>query len=444
MPKHLLTIFENNIKIQKLLSLKKEKKSFQEQDMSIQDAFHLTSTAAIENFFECAEHVIHFFKNEQEQHMKPKIKRGEMINNIIAPCSFICISKNKQDLGGIYAISREIAGFGSYGRVKIGLRIDKPDTKIYTIKIQSVETKNGKNALLMHKISCIKTEIAIGFQQGFFAHRGLSRYKADVNRTKKYYAIAPHAGVTVCQWLTSYNPSENERLEVAIKICQRVHKLHEEGYVHRDIKPSNILIDPATLKITLIDFGFSAPVLDKDSKADNCAGTLNYLPICSKNIISLTCVRQKMQSMTLIELDSFALKRVLAMPFNKLDRKHRFYTETPSLLPEEAISSLGCYIATDNENDDSSLKTPLLLMTYLILYQHQISFPSTFLSLELQQSILSIHLDSNVTDIKMKKSRLTRCLPYLMFNDTDESMPPSMRLNYRVERHGDCLSELCL
>lgn len=444
MPKHLRTIFKNNIKIQKLLSSRQEKKLFEEQDMSIQDVFHLSSIAAIDNFFECAEQAILFFQNEHERHKKPKIKRGEMIKDLITPCSFICISENTQDIEGIYAISREIVGFGSYGRVKIALRIDNPDTKIYTIKIQSIETKNGKSDLLMQKISSIKTEIALGFQQGFFSHRELSRYTGDVNKTTKYYAIAPHAGITLRQWLANCNPSEKERLEVAIKICQRVHKLHEDGYVHRDIKLSNILIDPFTLKITLIDFGFSVPVLEKDAKSDDCAGTLNYLPVCSKNPSSLKSVRQKMQLMTLIELDSFALKRVLAMPFNQLDRKHPFYTAIPSLLPEEAISSLGCYIDTDNENQDSLLKTPLSLMAYLILYQNRIPFPLIPLSLELQQSILAIHLDSSLNDIKIRLSRLTSCLSFLTFNDTDKVAPPHVGLHCLLENQEDYMSELRL
>lgn len=41
-------------------------------------------------------------------------------------------------------------------------------------------------------------------------------------------------------------------------------QVHEHGYVHRDIKHDNLMIDPATLKVTVIDFGLtkSAAVYD--------------------------------------------------------------------------------------------------------------------------------------------------------------------------------------
>lgn len=36
--------------------------------------------------------------------------------------------------------------------------------------------------------------------------------------------------------------------------------MHQRGIMHRDIKPENVLIDPLTLNIKLIDFGFATPI----------------------------------------------------------------------------------------------------------------------------------------------------------------------------------------
>lgn len=41
------------------------------------------------------------------------------------------------------------------------------------------------------------------------------------------------------------------------QMCQALAYMHHSGLMHRDIKPENVLIDPATLSIKLIDFGFA-------------------------------------------------------------------------------------------------------------------------------------------------------------------------------------------
>lgn len=40
-------------------------------------------------------------------------------------------------------------------------------------------------------------------------------------------------------------------------MCQALAYMHNLGIMHRDIKPENIMIDPNTLKVKLIDFGFA-------------------------------------------------------------------------------------------------------------------------------------------------------------------------------------------
>ena len=40
-------------------------------------------------------------------------------------------------------------------------------------------------------------------------------------------------------------------------MCQALAYMHQHGIMHRDIKPENVLIDPKTLRIKLIDFGFA-------------------------------------------------------------------------------------------------------------------------------------------------------------------------------------------
>jgi cyclin-dependent kinase len=44
------------------------------------------------------------------------------------------------------------------------------------------------------------------------------------------------------------------------QMCQALACMHQRGIMHRDIKPENVLIDPLTLRIKLIDFGFATPI----------------------------------------------------------------------------------------------------------------------------------------------------------------------------------------
>ncbi len=47
-------------------------------------------------------------------------------------------------------------------------------------------------------------------------------------------------------------------LKTSIKIVEALEQIHKNGIIHRDIKPENILINPTTLQIKFIDFGFSS------------------------------------------------------------------------------------------------------------------------------------------------------------------------------------------
>ena len=47
-----------------------------------------------------------------------------------------------------------------------------------------------------------------------------------------------------------------------LQICSALAYLHAQHIMHRDIKPENIMIDPQTLNIRLIDFGFAKKVND--------------------------------------------------------------------------------------------------------------------------------------------------------------------------------------
>jgi len=44
---------------------------------------------------------------------------------------------------------------------------------------------------------------------------------------------------------------------IMAQICSALSYLHSKSIMHRDVKPENIMINPLTMQIKLIDFGFA-------------------------------------------------------------------------------------------------------------------------------------------------------------------------------------------
>lgn len=49
---------------------------------------------------------------------------------------------------------------------------------------------------------------------------------------------------------------------IMLQICSALGYLHSLQIMHRDVKPENVMIDPNTLNIKLIDFGFAKKIID--------------------------------------------------------------------------------------------------------------------------------------------------------------------------------------
>ena len=52
--------------------------------------------------------------------------------------------------------------------------------------------------------------------------------------------------------------------------------MHERGYAHRDLKLDNILMDAASKKVMIIDFGFSLQA-NEETKLTSYCGTPHYM-----------------------------------------------------------------------------------------------------------------------------------------------------------------------
>ena len=72
---------------------------------------------------------------------------------------------------------------------------------------------------------------------------------------------------------------ENTARKIFAQIVDTLYYLEHANVVHRDIKLENIIIDPNTLKIKFIDFGFGKVFQHVyfQKKMDLTCGTLEYM-----------------------------------------------------------------------------------------------------------------------------------------------------------------------
>ena len=86
-------------------------------------------------------------------------------------------------------------------------------------------------------------------------------------------------GVNLEQYADGKPLALPEFLRIAIALARTLAQVHERGVLHRDIKPSNILIDDASRRVFLADFGLSMLVTDSRhfSEPDVVEGTLPYI-----------------------------------------------------------------------------------------------------------------------------------------------------------------------
>lgn len=161
--------------------------------------------------------------------------------------------------GSKYSLGEKI-GSGAFAKVYKCLCRETGDIRIVKIISNSTKNNNGLNEALIMKS---------------LRHKYIPRiYDLYDNDDNIYIVMEYFTLMTLFQYISKYAPlNGNIAQAITRKILEVLDYLHSLNIAHLDIKPENIIIDPVSLNIKLIDFGFAT------KNASNCEdfnGSISY------------------------------------------------------------------------------------------------------------------------------------------------------------------------
>lgn len=137
---------------------------------------------------------------------------------------------------------------GTFSRISKALT-EVEQKPVIVKQVAEEQRSKAANARLNHEYNILKLLNITGVNQPI-----------ELRKTGPNSAIIfPHiSAISLRAWVSRDNPSYNQRLQVAIKICAVIGQIHEAQIIHKQISPDNILIDPSTLQVWIIDFSLSS------------------------------------------------------------------------------------------------------------------------------------------------------------------------------------------
>lgn len=158
-------------------------------------------------------------------------------------------------------------GKGSYGIVREATLIKDPETKV-AVKAMSLEKLSKRFKSICCEVdslrSCDHPNI-VKFVDVFLGQENLYLVTELIDGIDLYDFVQEQGRL-----------SEEDTVTILKQILNTIEYLHSIGVCHRDIKLDNIMINPDTLTIKLLDFGFSTKV-KRSEKMDKQLGTPYYI-----------------------------------------------------------------------------------------------------------------------------------------------------------------------
>lgn len=144
----------------------------------------------------------------------------------------------------------ELIGKGSFGEVYIGYNKQRPGLKL-ALKLVPKDVQSDADIKALRR----ECEIQKGVQ-----HENIVRAIEAFETVQKLVLVTEYVDGGNLAMLMSQHPKglRNERVKsLVIDLMCALHYLHGHRILHRDLKPQNVLIEKASGKAKLTDFGFA-------------------------------------------------------------------------------------------------------------------------------------------------------------------------------------------
>jgi serine/threonine protein kinase len=103
-------------------------------------------------------------------------------------------------------------------------------------------------------------------------------YEADDSDRGPFLAMQYVDGPNLEDWLKDHSDPASALLRVGKELLAGLAAVHARGLVHRDVKPQNVIVERATGRIKLVDFGLTRDTSGGDAiTRAGFAGTLGYM-----------------------------------------------------------------------------------------------------------------------------------------------------------------------
>src|SRR5579883_527927 len=177
-------------------------------------------------------------KLKNDERVKTALEKKEQLR---LPNSVITINGQ---LYKIYKGESKRLGKGAYGTVKLAQNVDTNEW--VAVKVAEVNPHTNKHIHQEFEALQITGNVSNPPQKNVIQHK--SKKKGE--RYTILMKLGPGKPVNK---ITNLNPAQ--LIDISVKILEEFINLHNQGVLHRDIKGANMLWDPATGRVSIVDFG---------------------------------------------------------------------------------------------------------------------------------------------------------------------------------------------
>lgn len=253
------------------------------------------------------DNILHSIKKHKQCMLKGQMLKGSRRN--FAENLAQTLEIPDESIADYYSFGKVI-GLGQYGTVKEAFSLDDP-TQRAAVKILDLKCLSKTFKSIWCEVSSLKQA----------NHPNIIKLLKVFKDEKKLYLVFEYIdGIDLSDYITeNVKLDEEKAVWILRQICRTINYLHSIHICHRDIKLDNIMINPETLEIKLIDFGFATKFSDRE-RLKGKIGTPYYVaPEVLKGTYGKECDMWSMGIMTYYML-------VGDPPFNAEDDNELFET----------------------------------------------------------------------------------------------------------------------